>query len=88
MRLIIDHKRFFYQKSSKAFTAEISELREWKPGDAIHLKGKKEIVTYGASLRVIDIGEGEIGGWELFPSDAEVKRVPACKGTRVVIFND
>jgi hypothetical protein len=89
VRLILNHKQFFYHKESRTFTAEISELREWKPGDTVHLRGKKDTVTYGGGdYRVLADGEGDIQGWELRPSASEERRVPGCKGTKVVIFND
>ena len=89
MQFIFDHRRFHWYKETRGFVGEISELREWKPGDAIHLKGKKEIVTYGdGDYRTLQNEDGEIIGWELRPSLGEQRRVPGCAGTRVVIYND
>lgn len=86
---VFSHKRFFYHKETRSFTAEISELREWHPGNAIHIEGKKDTVTYGGGdYRVLQNDEGEIQGWELRPGWWEVERVPGCRDTKVVIFND
>lgn len=85
----LSYKRFFWHKESRSFVGEISELREWNPSQPIHLQGKKEVVTYGGGdYRTLQNEEGEIIGWELRPSQGEMKRVPACAGTKVVVYND
>jgi hypothetical protein len=83
----ISWRRFTWIKTSQGFFTELSDLRGWNPGDPIQLEGKRETVTYDYSTTVWS-PDDEIVGWELRPSLEETKRVPGCRGTKVVIYND
>lgn len=80
-------RQFTWHKETKAFVVEISELRSWNPGSSIRIMGKKEAVLYRFDKTLYG-PDDEIQGWELVPSSGELKRVPGCVGTKVVVFND
>lgn len=52
----------------------------------IAIKGKGEVVVYYLSHE--NVVDGEITHWEYRPTAESKKRVPACVGTSVKIFND
>jgi len=35
-----------------------------------------------------DMNDGDIMGWKLIPTRDSIRRVPSCKGTKVLIIND
>jgi hypothetical protein len=94
---VIEFPSRMFSWSGKVLTAEASDLgnRHLQPlyddacdvGFAVKSEHTGEVVTY-AMGEVKKDAEGELISWEYTPTTESERKVPACRGTKAIIFND
>jgi hypothetical protein len=100
----LSSSEFDYNKETKTFSADISMLTNGGRrnvfvqvyNDAID-QGVR-VVSVVTGKEVVYVVDGidylaphdcdEIAGWRLIPTDESIRKVPQCKGTKMLIVND
>lgn len=95
--------QFFFDKQTKLFTTDMSMLDNGRTVQVFHKVYQDAIdqgfimVSHHTGKEItfvidkIDGGDeehdGEIMGWNLVPTAESIRKIPACKGMRVLIIN-
>jgi len=82
--------QFSYDKKTKTFVAEVSNLINptFTGSQDIILISKKTGNRVGYYFTLADVVAGEIKGWRFEPTIDSIRKIPSCKGTKVLIIND
>lgn len=83
--LELSHKQLSYNPTTKIFSGDISELPSLH--DRVLLKGKEASVVYHYT-HVERNAENEVVAWHFWPCAVSEGAIPACRGTKLVVFND
>jgi hypothetical protein len=91
---------FFFHKDTNTFSVDMSQLDEggtspvWEAAynDACDEGFKMVSSKTGQSVMYVveqidKNADQEIQGWHLIPTAESIRRVPACKGTKILVVN-